>query len=226
MPPGSTLSLEQTDLDKDVWQSFNYYMFGVVPAMDFFSTEVNQVACLRASIVGQRTCIAAHYHDIREMLAEDKGKPANLVSLSEVLGFMKLATADQIDKFVSKKPLYVCTMGPNGCLYTPTGMVLGEVVHNKMDFIGVRKSVLVKGGKDAELLTDFISVKDAQDKTIMSNVVAKLSDPALRAAEAPAPANGAASAPVVPAIEAASSAPAVPANEGAALAALPLGALE
>ena len=65
--------------------------------------------------------------------------PASL-TLRKVYNHVKAMTAEDMERFMAVEDsaqIYMATLGPNDCLYTPAGFVFFERVMNK-DFLGVR----------------------------------------------------------------------------------------
>ena len=118
----------------------------VVPDRDFFAAEADGLASLRLAVEGSRTVVCASYSTLRDVIRLTDGIESR-VSLKHACTFLKHLTVEQATAFPSTMGLFKGTMGPGDIMYMPAGFIVAEVMHNKVDFLGVRLSVLANDQK-------------------------------------------------------------------------------
>ena len=123
----------------------------VVPDRDFFAVEADGLASLRLAVEGSRTVVCAPYSTMREVIRLTDGIDSR-VSLKHACTFLKHLTVEQATNFPGEMGLFKGTMGPGDIMYMPAGFIVAEVMHNKVDFLGVRLSVLANDQKAVDEL--------------------------------------------------------------------------
>ena len=155
--------------------AFEPAVFAMVPGQDFFSTEVEQLASLRLSVEGHRTCLAARFTHLCQFAATiDGSSTEETVPLQRCFSLLQHMTVDQCAKFSARFNIFYGTIGPKDAMYMPSGFVMAEVVCNRSDFFGVRMSLLTKDLAACGELQAFLGRCDSQAASTMNFAVEQL----------------------------------------------------